>query len=71
MRTNPKRKPPEFWWDFDGPNLDVVVQSDWPGGQCLARFSTASKCKDKQIEAAEKLIKEYKSGRLTPVWGNT
>jgi hypothetical protein len=32
------KPPPRFWWDFDGDDDDVVVQSDWKeGGEIAAR----------------------------------
>lgn len=67
------RKTPDFWWDFDGKNLDVIVQSDWPGGEMLAIFTAALGTigRDYQIAQAESLIAEYKSGRKTPPWYRT
>lgn len=62
---------PTFWWKFnyDNGEKSIIVQSDYPGGQELARF-TAPKATylDHQIELAEKLIDDFVSGRKTPDW---
>jgi hypothetical protein len=65
------RPAPNFWWNFQGPDHDVVVKSDWPGGECLARFKAApgEKYRDAQIFQADALIQEYRTGRKTPQWG--
>ena len=60
---------PSYWWDFDS-KQDVIVQSDWPGGECLARFYVEEKADtEAQIAEAEQLIGDFKAGRKTPPWG--
>lgn len=64
---------PCFWWDFEhGKNgeLAVIVQSDYPGGDELARFDVPKKelFADSYILQAEKLIDDFKTGRKTPLW---
>ena len=65
------RPAPNFWWNFQGPENDVVVKSDWPGGECLARFKAVpgEKYRDAQIFQADALIHEYRTGHKTPQWG--
>jgi hypothetical protein len=61
---------PNFWWEIVDGATAIIVQSDWPGGQELARFvqDSANCDMQPQIDAAEKLIAEYRSGRKTPEW---
>ena len=68
-----KRRSPVFWWDFVGRDNNVIVQSDWPGGEMLAIFTAAPGTigREHQIAQAESLIAEYKSGRKTPPWYRT
>jgi len=65
------RPAPTFWWKFQGAACDVVVKSDWPGGECLARFKAApgEPYRDRQIAEADTLIQDYRAGRKTPLWG--
>lgn len=61
---------PKYWWDFtDDFSTAVVVQSDYPGGEELARFEYTDSATH-AIEEAEKLIDDFKSGRKTPNWNN-
>ena len=62
---------PKFWWDYTGPNQDVTVQSDYPGGESLAVFKAAAgqKYRDEQVSQAEALIADFTAGRKTPQWG--
>ena len=62
---------PRFWWDFIGEDCNVVVQSDYPGGESLAVFSAPGGIENRaaQIEQAEKLIEDFRAGRKTPCWG--
>lgn len=53
---------PSFWWDFTEDCGHVIVQSDYPGGDCLAKFPT------EQLSKAEELIDDFKSGRKIPNW---
>lgn len=67
------RPSPDFWWDMVDNATAVIVQSDWPGGEELARFAPAntkpaSVGLEPQIALAESLIADYKAGRKTPVW---
>jgi len=63
---------PSFWWDFRGDK--VIVQSDYPGGQCLAEFTLETDGYNKLFELnpaivkAEALIDDYRAGRKTPNW---
>jgi predicted transcriptional regulator len=58
---------PTFWWDFN--NKSVIVQSDYPGGECLARFVIPEdQDAQAQITAAEGVISDYEAGRKTPQW---
>lgn len=64
---------PDFWWDFVDNASSVIVQSYWPGGQELARFTPAdtqpaSLGLEPQIAQAEALIADYKAGRQKPIW---
>lgn len=61
---------PSFWWDFNGPESDVIVQSDWPGGQELARFKAPAgqESREPEIEMAQALIADFRAGRKTPPW---
>ena len=65
------RPAPRFWWDFVGDDMDVLVQSDWPGGEALAIFKAVpgETLRDVQIWQAQMLIEDYKAGRKTPPWG--
>jgi hypothetical protein len=70
------RRSPEFWWDMVDNASAVIVQSDWPGGQELARFTPAENQSrsvglEPQIAQAESLINDYKSGRKTPLWSKS
>lgn len=58
---------PRFWWDFDK-ELNVIVQSDQPGGECLARFVAVPGEQDAEsrIQQAQKLIADFEAGRATP-----
>lgn len=66
---------PNFWWDFaPGVTDAVIVQSDWPGGGELARFTMPDEQSEReglepQIIEAERLIADFKAGRKTPAWG--
>lgn len=67
------RPAPKFWWDFSDNASAVIVQSDWPGGQELARFTPAgtqpaSAGLEPQIAQAEALIADYIAGRQKPTW---
>lgn len=53
------RKVPSYWWDYDRDGR-VIVQSDSPGGECLATCASP--------EDAQRLIADYTAGRLTPPW---
>lgn len=67
MQKSPRpRTAPTFWWDRVGDS--IVVQSDWPGGQRLAAFSSVSLGSPQAIECAEQLISDFASGRKTPEW---
>ena len=58
---------PRFWWDMN--DHAVIVQSDHPGGEELARFEgEPGKDLEPQVVEAEKLISDYESGRKTPEW---
>lgn len=66
------KRAPSFWWDFaPDDEMAVIVQSDYPGGQELARFknSGSADC-EQQIEKAVALIEDFKAGRKTPAWRN-
>ena len=70
------RRAPEFWWDMVDNASAVIVQSGWPGGQELARFTPvdtqpASIGLEPQIAQAEALIDDYKAGRKTPMWSKS
>lgn len=64
------RPAPSYWWDFNGPDQDVIVQGDWPGGEELARFKApkGQVGRELQIAEAEQLIADYKAGRAIPSW---
>ncbi len=63
---------PRFWWDIVHcvANSAVIVQSDYPGGEELARFEQSSLCVslEAEIAQAEALIDDFESGRKTPEW---
>ena len=61
---------PSFWWDFVGENCDVVVQSNYPGGERLAVFSGPENrhWRDPEIALADELISDFIAGRKTPEW---
>lgn len=65
------RPAPVFWWDHDL-NDAVIVQSDYPGGEVLARFPVQHKKRatdmSPQIKLAENLIADFYAGRKTPDW---
>ena len=52
---------PSFWWDFSGD--EVIVQSDWPGGERLAAFTG-----EHAIDNAADLVRGFQEGRETPNW---
>lgn len=60
---------PTFWWDRDNKG-DIIVQSDYDGGECLARFPVTPDQNDAwlQVSHAAELIDDYTSGRKTPNW---
>jgi hypothetical protein len=69
------RPAPTFWWDMVDNATAVIVQSDWPGGQELARFKPAESQPASvglvpQIDQAESLISDFKAGRQTPRTNN-
>lgn len=56
---------PTFWWDYVDDATAIIVQSDYPGGEELARFNLG----DGDASAkAQALIEDYQSGRKTPQW---
>lgn len=60
---------PKFWWDFVDNATAVIVQSNYPGGEELARFDAPSRGgAEQQIHAAEQLIADFHAGRKTPTW---
>ncbi len=62
---------PTYWWDYrndDKGGVDVIVQTDYPGGDCLARFPVLGKYSDNQVQQAGQLISDCKAGRKTPQW---
>jgi hypothetical protein len=62
---------PKFWWDFAQPGESpIIVQSDYKGGERLAKFYF-EKYADKAIEQAETLIADFEAGRKTPEWRKT
>jgi hypothetical protein len=52
------KPPPRFWWDFDGDDDDVVVQSDWKEGKPMndratlmaKRVNYTARCRDALME---------------------
>jgi len=59
---------PTYWWDIN--NQSVIVQSDYPGGECLARYPVLEgQGADLQIATAETLIEDFEAGRRKPDWG--
>lgn len=65
------RPTPDFWWDFYPAGGDsIIVQSNYPGGEELARFTKPESQlgMEPQIAAAEELIAEFRAGRKTPRW---
>lgn len=66
MKTNGlhAKKPksaPAFWWDFSGD--EVIVQSDWPGGERLAAFTG-----EHAIDDAASCVRRLQQGIETPNW---
>lgn len=60
---------PKFWWDFVDNATAVIVESNYPGGEELARFEVPKgNGAEQQIRAAEQLIADYQSGCKTPAW---
>lgn len=58
---------PKFWWDFRDDN--VIVQGDYPGGDCLDSFPIIGDGDAARvIEVAEGVIADYAAGRKTPNW---
>lgn len=55
---------PRYWWDFTTDTAYIIVQSDYPVGEELARFTANSS----GLSSAEKLINDFESGRKTPNW---
>lgn len=58
---------PTYWWDYIDNASAIIVQSDYPGGEELARFPVNGD-EDIQLEKVEKLISDFNSGRKTPKW---
>lgn len=69
--TNPYKKIPNFWWDFDQRNT-IIVESDHPKFPVVGRFKYDPRknkdigCASPAIEQAQKLIADLKAGRVTP-----
>lgn len=59
---------PKFWWDFVDNATAIIVQSDYPGGEELARFVCDIGHAEVQIEQASRLIADFEAGRKTPNW---
>ena len=67
---------PSFWWDMVHPPGNptyILVQSDYPGGEALARFDAPTaqpkeEGLEPQIAQAEALIADFQAGRKTPQW---
>ena len=53
---------PSYWWDFD--NDYVIVESDDPKHPIIARFSKNCVDTQKAVDAAMKLMKDMREGRV-------
>lgn len=65
------RPAPRYWWDFehtDDTVTAVIVQSDYPNNDCLARIPIVGDNGDHAISVADKWIADFKAGRKTPQW---
>lgn len=62
------RPAPNFWWDYSEDTKSIIVQSDYASGNSLEVFSITADNAEPQIEKAEKLISDFRSGRKTPKW---
>jgi hypothetical protein len=62
---------PKYWWDFVDNATAIIVQSDYPGGEELARFVCGVGNAELEIAQAERLIADFAAGRKAPNWKRT
>lgn len=68
MKKSQMGRAPSYWWDFVDNARAVIVQSDLPGCEELARFTAkpGQAETDDCVESAELLIQQLKSGQVSP-----
>lgn len=66
-QSKPYKKEPDFWWDYEGHGFKtemVIVECDHPDFPLIAIYPiTNENDATPEIEMAEELIRELKSGR--------
>ena len=65
------KKIPSYWWDFNGDDNEIIVESDHWKFPIVGRFKFiendyGDRFADKAIEQVEKLIQDLQAGRVTP-----